>query len=112
MAVQKGCHHSSTLPTRAGRVLLHVLSTDRWLPASSVTHAAAALRRDTTPFALATWLYLAFFIIAQHSMTVQLIHCTMAGARIAIMCGSTGVQTAALIPGRLLGLKGEGCAMF
>lgn len=68
------------LPGQWG-VLLHALSTDGRLPASNVTHAAAALCRETTLFPLAAWLDLAFFIIAQHRMTMQLIHCTMAGVR-------------------------------
>lgn len=71
--------------------MLHALSTDGWLPASNVTHAAAVLCRETTLFPLAAWLNLAFFIIAQHSMTMQPIHCTMAGVRTAIT-PSQGMQ--------------------
>lgn len=51
-------------------VLHHTPSAGGQLPASSVTQADAALCRETTRFPLASWLNLAFFVIAQHSMTM------------------------------------------
>lgn len=96
---------------------LHALSTDRQLPAGGVTPAAAALCRDTTLFPLAAWLHLAFFFIAEHRMTMQLIHCTRTGVRTAIM-PSQGTKWECrsvkppLLPTRLLGLEREGCAVL
>lgn len=98
-------------------VLLHTLCADGRLPASSVTHAAAVLYRETTPFPLAAWLDLAFFVIAQHSMTMQLFHCTMAGVRTAIT-PSRGMQweyestNSSSTSSPTLRVEREGCATF
>lgn len=98
-------------------IFLQALSADRQLPASAVTHAAVALCRATTLFPLGAWLHLAFFFIAEHRMTVQLIHCSRAGVRTAIV-PSQGTKweyrsvNPTLLPTRLLGLERGGCAVL